>query len=53
MVKIFSWNFILIFSITLLTLFLLTGCASYVSTTVGDHTVRGGFHITHEAKTDD
>ena len=52
--KIFSWHFIEISHIALLSIFLLTGCASYVSATVGDHTVRTGFHLSHdEAKNDD
>ena len=51
--KIFTWEFILIFWIVLAASFLMTGCASYVSATVGDHTVRTGFHISHEATTDD
>jgi len=53
MMKIFSWEFIVIFWLVLAVSFLLTGCASYVSATVGDHTVRTGFHLTHEAKSDD
>lgn len=52
--KLFSWNFILVFSVALITAFLMTGCAGYVSGTVGDHTLNTGFHISHhEAKTDD
>ena len=51
--KIFTWEFILIFWIVMAASFLMTGCASYVSATVGDHTVRTGFHISHEATTDD
>lgn len=51
--KIFTWEFILIFWIVLASSFLMTGCASYVSATVGDHTVRTGFHISHEATNDD
>ncbi len=53
MMKIFSWEFIVIFWLVLAVSFLLTGCASHISATVGDHTVRSGFHLTHEAKTDD
>ena len=46
--QMFSWDFILISYITLMALFLLSGCASYVTTTVGDHTVRTGFHLQYE-----
>ena len=53
MMKIFSWEFLIAIHLALLVAFLLTGCASYVSATVGDHTVRTGFHISHEATTDD
>lgn len=54
MSKIFSWHFIVIVHLALLSVFLLTGCAGYVSATVGDHTLNTGFHISHhEAKTDD
>ena len=51
--KTFTWETIVIFYVVLTTLFLMTGCASYVSATVGDHTVRTGFHLTHEANTND
>ena len=50
--QMFSWDFILISYITLIAVFLLSGCASYVTTTVGDHTVRTGFHLQYEAKED-
>jgi len=50
----FSWGFIFISSITLLVaMVLLSGCATYLTTSVGDHTVRTGFHLTHEVKDDD
>jgi hypothetical protein len=51
--KIISWEFLITAYLVLTVLFLVTGCAGYVSATVGDHTVRTGFHINHEAKTDD
>jgi len=50
--QMFSWEFILLFYLSLTALFLLSGCASYVTTTVGDHTVRTGFHLQYEAKED-
>ncbi len=52
--KIISWEFLITAYLVLTVLFLVTGCAGYVSATVGDHTVRTGFHLNHiEAKTDD
>lgn len=51
--KILTWEFLISIHLVLLAAFLLTGCASYVSATVGDHTVRTGFHISHEATNDD
>ena len=45
--KIFTWEFVIAIHVLLLVAFLLTGCASYVSATVGDHTVRTGFHLNH------
>lgn len=52
--KIFSWEFIVVFYITLAAVFLLSGCAARLSATVGDHTVHTGFHLTHkESSTND
>ena len=51
--KIISWEFLISAYLVLTVLFLVSGCAGYVSATVGDHTVRSGFHLDHEAKTDD
>jgi len=51
--KILTWEFLIVIHLALLVAFLMTGCSSFVSATVGDHTVRTGFHISHEAKTDD
>ena len=53
MMKIFSWEFLIVSYLVLVVMFLVTGCTSHISATVGDHTVRTGFHISHEAKTDD
>ncbi|MGB1651540.1 MAG: hypothetical protein ACPHEP_10955 [Acidimicrobiales bacterium] len=53
MMKIFSWEFLISIHIVLLVAFLMTGCASYVSATVGDHTVRTGFHLSHDEATND
>ncbi|MGB1539099.1 MAG: hypothetical protein ACPHAN_15460 [Pseudomonadales bacterium] len=50
--KIFTWEFILSFWIVLAASFLLAGCASHISATVGDHTVRSGFHLQYQAKED-
>lgn len=47
--QMFSWDFIVISYILFITLFLLSGCASHISATVGDHTVRSGFHLQYEA----
>jgi len=47
--QMFSWDFIVISYILFITLFLLAGCASHISATVGDHTVRSGFHLQYEA----
>ena len=51
--KILSWEFLISIHLVLLAAFLLTGCASYVSATVGDHTVRTGFHLSHDEATND
>ena len=51
--KIISWEFLILAYVMLIGLFLVSGCAGYVSATVGDHTVRTGFHLNHEEKTDD
>ena len=51
--QMFSWEFIFVCFIAITTLFLMAGCATYVSTSVGDHTVRTGFHLTHEVAEDD
>ncbi len=51
--KVFTWEFILIFWIVLAASFLMTGCASYVSATVGDHTVRTGFNLSYEGTNND
>ena len=51
--KIISWEFLISAYLVLTVLFLVSGCASYVSATVGDHTVTTGFHLNHEARTDD
>jgi len=53
MMKIFSWEFLISIHLVLVVAFLLTGCASYVSATVGDHTVRTGFHLSHDEVTND
>ncbi len=51
--QMFSWEFIFVFFISAMVLSLMAGCATYVSTSVGDHTVRTGFHLTHEVAEDD
>ena len=51
--KILTWEFVIAIHVVLLVAFLMTGCASYVSATVGDHTVRTGFHLSHDEATND
>ena len=51
--KIISWEFLISAYLVLTVLFLVSGCAGYISATVGDHTVRTGFHLNHEEKTND
>jgi hypothetical protein len=46
--KIISWEFLICAYLLLTVLFLVSGCAGYVSATVGDHTVRSGFHLSHD-----
>ena len=38
----FSWNFILIAHLVILSLFFLSGCSTFVTATVGDHTLESG-----------
>ena len=52
--KIISWEFLITAYLVLTVLFLVTGCAGYVSATVGDHTLNTGFHVSHhEVHNDD
>lgn len=39
---VFSWEFIVIAHLVLLSLFLLSGCSTFVTTTVGDTTFESG-----------
>ena len=45
--RIISWEFLITAYLVLTVLFLVTGCAGYVSATVGDHTLNTGFHVSH------
>ena len=42
MSAVFSWQFIVIAHLVILSLFLLSGCSTFVTTTVGDHTFESG-----------
>lgn len=39
---VFSWEFIVIAHLVILSLFLLSGCSTFVTATVGDHTFESG-----------
>jgi len=49
----FSWEFILIFYLVLMVTFLMSGCSTFVSTTVGDTTYSTGVYLDKEVRNDE
>ena len=48
-----TWEFIFIFGITLDVAFLISGCSTFVSTTVGDTTYSTGVYLDKEVTPDE
>ena len=48
-----TWEFIFIFAITLVVAFLISGCSTFVSTTVGDTTYSTGVYLDKEVTPDE
>jgi len=48
-----TWEFIFIFGITLVVAFLISGCSTFVSTTVGDTTYSTGVYLDKEVTPDE